>query len=40
VQILQQAADQLGLTFTVRDVPTVRLPAYTGSLDMEYATPR
>jgi uncharacterized protein YlxW (UPF0749 family) len=40
VQILQQAADQLGLTFTVRDIPSVRLPAYTGSLDMEYATPR
>jgi uncharacterized protein YlxW (UPF0749 family) len=40
VQILQQAADQLGLTFTVRDVRSVRLPAYTGSLDMEYATPR
>jgi uncharacterized protein YlxW (UPF0749 family) len=40
VQILQQAADQLGLTFTVRDVPLVRLPAYAGSLDMEYATPR
>jgi uncharacterized protein YlxW (UPF0749 family) len=39
VQILQQAADQLGLTFTVRNRPTVSLPAYTGSLEMEYAVP-
>jgi uncharacterized protein YlxW (UPF0749 family) len=39
VQILQQAADQLGLTFTVRDLPTVRLPGYSGALDMEYAAP-
>jgi len=39
VQILQQAADQLGLTFTVRDRPSVSLPAFTGSLDMEYAVP-
>jgi uncharacterized protein YlxW (UPF0749 family) len=40
VEILQQAADQLGLTFTVRDLPSVRLPAYTGALDMEFAAPR
>jgi uncharacterized protein YlxW (UPF0749 family) len=39
VQILKQAADQLGLTFTVRDRPSVSLPAYTGSLEMEYAVP-
>jgi uncharacterized protein YlxW (UPF0749 family) len=39
VQILQQAADQLGLTFTVRNRPSVSLPAFTGSLDMEYAVP-
>ena len=40
VQILQQAADQLGLTFTVQNRDSVGLPAYTGSLEMEYATPR
>lgn len=40
VAILQQAADAYGLTFTVHDRPSVTLPAYTGSLDMEYATPR
>jgi len=39
VQILQQAADQLGLTFTVQDRSSVSLPAFTGSLDMEYAAP-
>ena len=39
VQILQQAADQLGLTFTVQNRPSVSLPAYTGSLDMAYASP-
>jgi uncharacterized protein YlxW (UPF0749 family) len=39
VQILEQAADELGLTFTVRDRPSVSLPAFTGSLDMEYAVP-
>jgi uncharacterized protein YlxW (UPF0749 family) len=39
VQILQQAADQFGLTFTVRDRASVRLPAYNGSLEMDYAAP-
>jgi uncharacterized protein YlxW (UPF0749 family) len=39
VQILEQAADELGLTFTVRDRPSVSLPGFTGSLDMEYAVP-
>jgi uncharacterized protein YlxW (UPF0749 family) len=40
VQILREAADQLGLTFTVQDRASVHLPAYSGSLDMEYAAPR
>lgn len=39
VQILKQAAEAFGLTFTVRDRSSVALPAYTGSLDMQYATP-
>jgi uncharacterized protein YlxW (UPF0749 family) len=39
VEILQQAVDQLGLTFTVRDLPSVRLPGYSGALDMEFAAP-
>jgi uncharacterized protein YlxW (UPF0749 family) len=40
VAILQQAVDAFGLTFTVHDKSSVSLPAYAGSLDMEYATPR
>jgi uncharacterized protein YlxW (UPF0749 family) len=40
VAILQQAADAFGLTFTVHDRSSVTLPAYAGSLDMEYATGR
>jgi uncharacterized protein YlxW (UPF0749 family) len=40
VAILQQAVDAFGLTFTVHDKSSVSLPAYVGSLDMEYATPR
>ena len=39
VAILKQAADAFGLTFTVRDRSSVALPPYTGSLDMQYATP-
>jgi uncharacterized protein YlxW (UPF0749 family) len=39
VAILQQAVDAFGLTFTVHDRSSVSLPAYSGSLDMEYATP-
>jgi uncharacterized protein YlxW (UPF0749 family) len=39
VAILQQAVDAFGLTFTVHDKSSVSLPAYAGSLDMEYATP-
>jgi uncharacterized protein YlxW (UPF0749 family) len=40
VGILQQAVNSYGLTFSVRDRSTVALPAYDGSLDMSYATPR
>ena len=40
VAILQQAVDAFGLTFTVHDRSSVTLPAYAGSLEMEYATPR
>jgi uncharacterized protein YlxW (UPF0749 family) len=40
VAVLQQAVDAFGLTFTVRARQQVTLPAYTGSLDMRYATPR
>jgi uncharacterized protein YlxW (UPF0749 family) len=38
VAVLQQAVDAFGLTFTVRERPSVRLPAYHGSLDLEYAS--
>jgi uncharacterized protein YlxW (UPF0749 family) len=40
VAVLQQAVDAFGLTFSVRARTQVTLPAYTGSLDMRYATPR
>lgn len=40
VQVLRQAADELGLTFTVDDRSAISLPAYTGSPDMQYAVPR
>jgi uncharacterized protein YlxW (UPF0749 family) len=40
VAILQQAVDAYGLTFSVRDRPSVTLPPYDGSLSMTYATPR
>ena len=39
VAVLEQAVAAFGLTFTVHDRSSVALPAYTGSLDMEYATP-
>jgi uncharacterized protein YlxW (UPF0749 family) len=39
VAILKQAADAFGLTFTVHDRSSVNLPAYSGPLDMQYATP-
>ena len=40
VAILKQAADAFGLTFAVHDRSSVTLPAYSGPLDMQYATPR
>jgi uncharacterized protein YlxW (UPF0749 family) len=38
VAVLQQAVDAYGLTFTVRERPSVSLPAYDGPLDLEYAS--
>ena len=38
VAVFQQAVEDFGLTFTVRDRPEVAVPAYTGTLDMAYAT--
>jgi uncharacterized protein YlxW (UPF0749 family) len=38
VAVLQQAVNAFGLTLDVRPVGQVRLPAYTGSLDLQYAT--
>jgi uncharacterized protein YlxW (UPF0749 family) len=37
VAVFQQAVDDFGLTFQVRETRTVELPAYDGSLDMQYA---
>ena len=37
VDLLQQAVDAFGLTFTVRAKPSVTLPKFTGSLDLQYA---
>jgi uncharacterized protein YlxW (UPF0749 family) len=38
VAVLQQAVSAFGLTFDVQAVRQVSLPAYTGSLDLQYAT--
>ncbi|MFP5371729.1 MAG: DUF881 domain-containing protein, partial [Actinomycetes bacterium] len=38
VAVLQQAVADFGLTFSVEPRSEVRLPAYDGPLDMEYAT--
>ncbi|GAB3307262.1 DUF881 domain-containing protein [Geodermatophilus aquaeductus] len=38
VAVFQQAVEDFGLTFGVRDRPEVAVPAYTGTLDMAYAT--
>jgi uncharacterized protein YlxW (UPF0749 family) len=38
VAVFQQAVEAYGLTFTVRERPTVELPAYDGPLDLEFAT--
>jgi uncharacterized protein YlxW (UPF0749 family) len=40
VAVLEQAVQAFGLTFTVKARPQVTLPAYTGSFDLQYATPR
>jgi len=40
VAVLQQAVQAFGLTFTVRERPEVTLPAYTGSLDLEFSSAR
>jgi uncharacterized protein YlxW (UPF0749 family) len=40
VAVLQQAVQAFGLTFTVRQRPQVTLPAYSGSLDLRYASAR
>jgi uncharacterized protein YlxW (UPF0749 family) len=40
VAVLQQAVDDFGLTFEVRPVPRLTLPAYDGPLALEHATPR
>ena len=38
VAVLQQAVNAFGLTFSVRSRPQVTVPAYKGSLDLQYAT--
>jgi uncharacterized protein YlxW (UPF0749 family) len=38
VQLLKAAVDQFGLTYQVSDQRQVDLPAYQGSLDLQYAT--
>ena len=38
VQVFEQAVEAFGLTFTVEGRSEVRLPAYHGSLEMQYAT--
>jgi len=37
VAVLEQAVDAFGLTFAVRGKPSVTLPKFTGSLDLQYA---
>jgi uncharacterized protein YlxW (UPF0749 family) len=38
VAVLQQAVEDFGLSFQVRERPDVHLPAYDGPLDLEYAS--
>ncbi|MGY1637123.1 DUF881 domain-containing protein [Geodermatophilus sp. SYSU D00742] len=38
VAVFQQAVEDFGLGFAVRDRPSLTLPAYEGPLDMEHAT--
>jgi uncharacterized protein YlxW (UPF0749 family) len=40
VAVLQEAVDAFGLTFDVQARPRITLPAYEGSLDLQYATTR
>jgi uncharacterized protein YlxW (UPF0749 family) len=40
VGIFQQAVDDFGLTFSVRERPEVTVPAYDGLLELQYATAR
>ena len=40
VAVFQQAVDDFGLTFAVRERPEVTLPAYDGPLDLQYAAAR
>ena len=40
VAVLQEAVDAFGLTFDVQARPHLTLPAYEGSLDLQYAAPR
>ena len=40
VGLLQQAVDAFGLTFAVRQRGSITVPAYTGSLDLQYAETR
>jgi uncharacterized protein YlxW (UPF0749 family) len=37
VAVFQQAVESFGLTFEVRERPTLTLPAYDGPLDLDYA---
>jgi uncharacterized protein YlxW (UPF0749 family) len=38
VAVFQQAVEDFGLTFSVRERPEVTVPAYDGPLDLQYAT--
>jgi uncharacterized protein YlxW (UPF0749 family) len=40
VAVFQQAVEDYGLTFQVRERPEVTVPAYDGPLDLEYASAR
>src|SRR5919202_1899509 len=40
VELLQQAVEAFGLTFTVRQRGSITVPAYDGPLDMQYARVR
>lgn len=39
VGLLQQAVDLFGLTYRVQDTQQTQLPAYSGTPDLQYATP-